>query len=180
MRKNMKNEEREIDAQEDVNIEKLFESQNNEIIRLNQELEKEKNRADDFVNQAQRLQAEFSNYRKRTIDDCKKAKEDGVMDTVAKILPLLDSFSHALAMITDSNVAQGIRMLERQFIDTLASMNVTEIEALNKEFNPELHSAVMQAEAESEEEKGTVTQVFQKGYKMGEKVIRHAMVKVAN
>ena len=91
-------------------------------------------------------------------------------------MPVLDTIAQALKMINDEQVAGGVKMIGDEITKLLASYGVTEIEAEGKEFDPKFHEAVMQMPAETEEQKDTVKEVFQKGYKMGEKVIRPARV----
>ena len=136
-------------------------------------------RAKDINGMYVRLQADFDNYRKRTNEQLKKAKDDGVADAMTKVIPALDVIGQALQMITDEKVAEGVRMIERQLWDVLAGFGVTEIPALGKPFDPELHNAILQVEAEKPEAAGKVIEVFQKGYVMGDRILRHSVVKVA-
>ncbi len=162
-------------------IETLFER----VLSLSQELEiaktvaaKEKTRADDLEKLSSRLQADFDNYRKRTNEDKKKLKDDAAAETVEKFLPVLDALNHGLAAIKDPGIAKGVEMIKRQFSDVLSAAGVSEIDALNQEFDPNLHNAVMQVPAENGEQPGTVAEVFSAGYILGSKVIRHSVVKV--
>ena len=141
--------------------------------------EKESGKVRDFNTMYVRLQSDFDNYRKRTNEQLKKAKDDGVADAMTKVIPALDVIGQALQMITDEKVAEGVRMIERQLCDVLAGFGVTEIPALGKPFDPELHNAILQVEAEKPEAAGKVIEVFQKGYAMGDRILRHSVVKVA-
>jgi len=127
-----------------------------------------------------RLMAEYDNYRKRT----QKEKDDlyAVIkaDTVAKFLPVFDNLERALNQHTDDEAyRKGVEMIMNQFNATMEKFGVTEIKALGEKFDPTLHNAVMHVD---DEEKGEneIVEVFQKGFMLGEKVIRFAMVKVAN
>lgn len=95
----------------------------------------------------------------------------------------MDNLDRAIESISeagaDDSILKGIEMVRRQFLDTLAKLNVEEIEAMGKPFDPELHNAVGQVEAEDGQEENTVALVLQKGYRMGERVIRYSMVQVA-
>ena len=133
-------------------------------------------KAQEMTDMAQRLQAEFDNYRKRTNENSRKAREDGTIEVLSKILPLTDVIAQAMAMISDETVKKGVSMIEGEITKILAQYGITEIEAEGKEFDPRYHEAIMQTPAKSEEEKDTVATVFQKGYIMGEKVIRPARV----
>ena len=127
-----------------------------------------------------RLMAEYDNFRKRS----QKEKDDlyGIIrsDTVAKFLPVYDNLERALAAETaDEAYRRGVEMIMTQFKQTLEKLGVTEIEGLGKTFDPAFENAVMHVD---DEEKGEneVVEVFQKGFMSGDKVIRFAMVKVAN
>lgn len=127
-----------------------------------------------------RLFAEYDNYRKRTSKEKIEAYGNSKADTIAEILPALDNFERALNTETsDEAYKNGIQMIFNQLNDILAKLGVTEIEALNQPFDPNIHSAIKQVDDENFGE-NTVCQVFQKGYKLGDKIIRHSMVAVAN
>ena len=146
------------------------------LAELQKKAESEKAKAEEMTDYAKRIQAEFDNYRRRTLDNAKKVREDATTDVLVKIVPVLDVIGQALKMIDDEKVAKGVKMIEDEITKLLASYNVTEIEAEGKEFDPKLHEAIMQAPAEKEELCDTVKEVFQKGYKMGDRVIRPARV----
>ena len=127
-----------------------------------------------------RTLAEYDNYRKRTIKEKETIYPEAKAIVIEKILPVLDNFSRALESAENKDAFyEGIVMLKKQLDDTLASLGVEEIKAVGEEFNPELHNAVMHID---DEEKGenVIVEEFQKGYKIGDRVIRHSMVKVAN
>lgn len=153
-----------------------------EIERLSAELdktreaaEKQRARADEMTLQAQRLQAEFDNYRKRTNETNKKVRQDGIVEALSKILPVLDALEQARAMITDEKTLDGLGIIERQLGDLLSSFCVEKIEALGLTFDPNLHNAVMEEDA-PEDQKGKVVKVYQQGYKLGDRILRHAVV----
>ena len=126
-----------------------------------------------------RLLAEFENYKRRT----QKEKDDifamAKVDIVSKLLPVIDNFDRAEKVIEDETVAQGVKLIHNQFDEFLKKLGVEEIEALGKEFDPNFHSAVFHEDVEGEPE-NTVSEVLQKGYKLEDKVVRHAIVKVVN
>ena len=150
-----------------------------EVEALRAELEKAKAQSEEYLDMAQRKQAEFANYRRRTEGVRQEAYEDGRRDAVAKMLPVVDNLERALAAAgeEDSALKEGVDMVLRQTLDALTKMGVAEIEAQGKPFDAELMNAVMQGTAE-EGEPGTVCMVLQKGYTLCGRVIRHAMVKV--
>ena len=123
-----------------------------------------------------RLAAEYENYRKRTLREKSDAYDLAFTDAVKAILPLADSLDKALEFSPDDD---GIKALHKQLTDSLSKIGVVAIESDLKEFDPNFHNAIMHEENEELGE-NIVSQTFQKGYLLGEKVIRHAMVKVAN
>ncbi len=157
---------------EEVTVDELI----GKLAELQKKAETERARADEMTNHAKRVQAEFDNYRRRTLDNAKKVRDDATGDVLIKIVPVLDVIEQALKMIDDEKVAKGVKMIEDEITKLLASYNVTEIEAEGKDFDPKYHEAIMQAPAEKEELCDTVKEVFQKGYKMGDRVIRPARV----
>ena len=150
-----------------------------DVEALRQELEKTKAQCDEYLDLAQRKQAEFANYRRRTEGVRQEAFDDGRRDAIDKLLPIIDNLERALAAAGESEegLKAGVEMVLRQTKETFAKMGVEEIDPLGQPFDAELHNAVMQG-SEDEGEPGTVCLVLQKGYKLGSRVIRHAMVKV--
>ena len=157
---------------ETVDVDKL----NAELASLRKQAEAEKAKAAEMTDSARRIQAEFDNYRRRMNDNSRRVRDDATAEVLVKIVPVLDTIAQALKMIDDEKVAGGVKMIGDEITKLLGSYGVTEIEAEGKEFDPKLHEAVMQMPAETEEQKDTVREVFQKGYKMGDKVIRPARV----
>ena len=127
-----------------------------------------------------RLLAEYDNYRKRSQKEKDNLYADIKSDTVAKFLPVYDNLVRALAQSTeDEAYRRGVEMIMTQFNTTLEKLGATKIECLGQKFDPSLHNAVMHVENEEKSE-NEIVEVFQDGFMMGEKVIRFAMVKVAN
>ena len=127
-----------------------------------------------------RLLAEYDNYRKRSVKERESIYQDVCADTVTKFLPVYDNLVRALDQATcDEAYRKGVEMIMAQLRDILSRMGVTEIESLGQKFDPALHNAVMHEEDETKGE-GEIVQELQRGFKMGDKVIRFAMVKVAN
>ena len=150
-----------------------------DIKALQEELEKAKAQSDEYLDLAQRKPAEFANYRRRTEGIRAEAYDDGRRDAIAQLLPVVDNLERALAAAGEEENAlkSGVEMVLRQTRDALTKMGVEEIDPQGQPFDAELMNAVMQGSAD-EGEPGTVCMVLQKGYKLGERVIRHAMVKV--
>jgi len=127
-----------------------------------------------------RLFAEFDNYRKRTAKEKQAAWSDAKAETAAAFLPVYDNLERALKQETaDEAYKKGVEMTMNQLREVLAKLGITEIEALGKPFDPNLHNAVAHEENEELGE-NIVAEVFQTGFLSGEKVIRFSMVKVAN
>ncbi|MDE6898494.1 MAG: nucleotide exchange factor GrpE [Lawsonibacter sp.] len=127
-----------------------------------------------------RLAAEYDNYRKRTAREKENLWTEAKADTVQAFLPVYDNLERALKQDTaDEAYKKGVEMIMAQMKEVFAKLGVTEIEAKGQPFDPNLHNAVMHIEDENLGE-NTVAQVFQAGFMLGEKVIRFAMVQVAN
>lgn len=127
-----------------------------------------------------RLYAEYDNYRKRTAKEKTQTYGDATVKCIQEILPVLDSFERALdAECTDEKFKSGMVMIHNQLTDILKKLGVTEMEALGCQFDPNIHNAIKKTEDESLGE-NEICEVFQKGYMLGDRVIRHAVVAVAN
>ena len=127
-----------------------------------------------------RLAAEYDNFRKRSQKERDSLYNDIKADTLLKFLPVYDNLERALKQATaDEAYRKGVEMIMTQFCTTMEKLGVTEIEAAGQKFDPTIHNAVMHVEDESFGE-NEVVEVFQKGFKLNDKVIRFAMVKVAN
>ena len=129
-----------------------------------------------------RLYAEYENFRKRSSKEREGVYTDAYCDALTQILPILDNLERAAKFSpedADSPMAKGLEMTLKSFVETMNKMGVFEIEALGKEFDPNIHNAVMHVEDETVGE-NIVVEVFLKGYAKGDKVLRYSMVKVAN
>ncbi len=149
----------------------------NELLSLKAELEKLNAELLEQKEQHLRLAAEYDNFRRRSKAEREGVYSDACSDVVNEFLPVLDNIERAAAFTDDEKVAEGINMMAKAFRDSLARLGVSEIEC--KTFDPNFHNAVMHIEDESYGE-GEITEVFQKGYVRGERVLRYAMVKTAN
>ena len=133
---------------------------------------------DEYLSMAQRVQADFENFRRRNNAVRADAYEDGARAFIKTILPVMDNLERALAAESaDTALHEGVSMVHRQLSEALEKRGVTVIDCAGEKFDPRLEDAVMQADA-SEGEPGTVCLVLQKGYQLGDVVLRHAMVKV--
>ena len=127
-----------------------------------------------------RLAAEYDNYRKRTAREKEHLYNDAKIDTIKPFLAVLDNLERGVSQFEEGDAhRQGLELICKQFEEVLTKLNVAEIPALGEKFDPEKHNAVMHTEDETAAE-NTVVEVFQKGYTLGDKILRFAMVKVAN
>ena len=149
-----------------------------ETVRTESEADKAKALADEYKDKWMRSVAEFDNYKKRNAKIWQDAFCDGKADVILKILPIGDNIDAAIGMISDEKTAEGLRLLKRKFDEVLASLEVTEINPVGEKFDPNIAEAVMRAEKGDGDESDTVKQVFQKGYKLKDKIIRYAKVSV--
>ena len=135
-------------------------------------------KAEEYLNLAQRVQADFENFRRRTKATRAEAYEDGAREFIKQLLPVVDNLERAVAQeSSDETLMTGVKLVYKQLMETLEKRGVTVIDRPGEKFDPNLENAVMQGTAD-EGEPGTVCAVLQKGYRMGDFVLRHAMVKV--
>jgi molecular chaperone GrpE len=147
------------------------------------ELAAKDQKIEELTDRLMRTMAEFDNFRKRTEKEKTMMYDMGVKSIIEKILPIVDNFERGLGTITEkekeSAFAQGIELIYRQLLTSLDEIGVKPIDAVGKEFDPNLHNAVMHGEDENLGE-NIVSDVFQKGYLYRDTVVRHSMVKVVN
>lgn len=147
---------------------------------LEKQLEEAGAKAAEYLAMAQRVQADFENYRKRNESVRADAFAEGRRDVSAAMLPVLDNLERAVdaaAGCEDEALRNGIGLVLRQMTEVYQKLDVSAIDRKGEKFDPNLENAVLQG-TEEDGEPGTVCQVLQKGYRMGDKVLRHAMVKV--
>lgn len=163
-----------------------LDNENNELVdtddvtKVKEELAEQTKKADEYYEHLKRNMAEFDNYKKRVTKEKEKLYYTITSDVIADILPIMDNFEKAIdAKTTDESYKSGMEMIYTQLNDILKKLGLEEIEALKTTFDPNFHEAVMHIEDENYSEK-EVVEVLRKGYKIGDKVIRHSMVKVAN
>ena len=153
-----------------------------EVARLEKELADREKKLAEQNDQYLRVCAEYDNFRKRTAKEREGVYADAYIDALTQILPILDNLDRAAAFSTEdpeNPMAKGLELTRKSFVETLSKMGVSEIEALGKTFDPNLHNAVMHVEDDNAGE-NEIVEVFMKGYIRGEKVLRYSMVKVAN
>ena len=154
--------------------------QTDEIIELKKEIERHKNELNEQTDRYKRIMAEFDNYKKRSTKERETLYQSLVSDIYTSLLPVLDNLEKAASTKTeDEGYQQGIELVLKQFKDVLHANGVEEIEAVGKTFDPELHEAVASVVDENWGEK-EIKEEYRKGYRIGNRVIRHSMVVVAN
>ena len=148
---------------------------------MEEKLEEAQKQAKDNLDKYIRQLAEFENFRKRSNSEKTAMYSNGVRDTVEKLLPVIDNFERAVEAADDKEdpMYKGVEMILKQFMEILENLGVKEIPSKGEPFDPNVHSAVIHIDDESCDE-NVVVEVFQKGYTLGDKVIRPSMVKVAN
>ena len=134
--------------------------------------EPEKN---EYLEMAQRIQAEFDNYRKRSNDIVKVSRQDGIIDAVLRFLPAIDAIGKAKQMITDPKTLEGINLIEKELKNSLKALNIEEIEAQGKVFDPKFHN-VIAVKYDNQLGDSVITDVYQAGYKIGDRVLRYSQV----
>ena len=166
-----------------MNDEELDENiveENVEIMNSDVDVQKLQEDLDNTTDRLKRLMAEFDNYKKRASKEREQLYNSLVADIMMSFLPVMDNLEKAINTNTgDEGYKQGMELVAKQFQDVLKSFGLEEIETKGKIFDPSLHEAVSSVQDDTKESQEIVEE-FRKGYKMGDKVIRHAMVVVAN
>ncbi len=169
-------EEVKADSEKKENKSSKKEKENKRIAELEEQI---KDKEDKYL----RMLAEYDNFKKRTQKEKESLYKEGIADSVANLLTVLDNLDRAasvdISQADAQSVVDGVNKILEQAKEVFSKMGVEEIPARGEKFDPELHNAVMHEENDELEE-NTVSEVFLKGYKMGDKIIRHSMVKVAN
>ena len=164
-----KNLDETIETKEEVTVQ--------DLLKETEKLKKENER---YYEHLQRTAAEFDNYKKRMQKEKDATYNLAVGDVVIKFIDVLDNLEKATEAETkDSKMHEGVELIKKQVVDILTSLKVERTITVGEVFNPEIHEAVMHIEDEKYGEKEIIEE-FRSGYKMGSRVLRHAMVKVAN
>lgn len=166
---------------ETVEVEETTQAvEENETSETEAKLVEAEAKAAEYLDRWQRLMAEFDNYRKRSEKEKADSQDYAISNTIVELLPVIDNFERALKVeSTDKALFAGVEMIYKQMMGLLEKLHVTPIEAVGKEFDPNLHNAIMHIDDEAFGE-NTVAEELQKGYLYKEKVIRYSLVKVAN
>lgn len=132
----------------------------------------------EYLELAQRIKAEFENYKKRNAEVISQSYDNGVCQTVSRLLPAIDSFKQAKSSITDENTLKGLDLVLNQILNAFNELGVTKIKAENEMFDPNFHNAVIIG-CEEDKEDGIILEEYQEGFILKEnKVIRHSAVKI--
>lgn len=161
------------DEQKEDNVEPEKETKEEQ----NVEVTAKSDLADEYLNLARVIQADFDNYRKRSLEQVQRAKIDGIASAVEVLLPSLDAFKKVKESVKDENTLKGIEMLERAIDSGFEKLGVQKIEALGLPLDPNVHNALAVVAKEGYED-GIIVEEFQVGYKMDGKVIRPSQVLV--
>jgi len=158
--------------------------ENEEVVEKKENIETEqdstKQELEEMTDRYKRLMAEFDNFKKRSSKERETLYNSLISDIITSILPVVDNLEKAVSTKTeDESYKQGVEMVYKQLIDTLSNLGVEQIPTVGETFNPEYHEAVSSVEDDTLGEK-EIKEEFRKGYKIGNKVIRHSMVVVAN
>ncbi len=171
------------EQEKEASEEKKDEKDEEAVKRKKEKKDKKDVEIEELNDRILRQMAEFDNYRKRTEKEKSAMFDMGAKNIVEKILPVIDNFERGFDMLSDEEKAKpfaaGMEKVYKQMMTGLQEAGLKEIEALNCEFNPDLHNAVMHVEDENAGE-NTIVEVFQKGYYYKDTIVRHSMVKVAN
>ncbi len=130
-----------------------------------------------YLEVAQRIQAEFENYKRRNKDIEKVSYNNGIVNAVRSMLPVIDSFNQAIEGIKDENTLKGLNIIRNQIMSAFTSLGVKPIECVGKKFDPNFHNAVLAVE-DSKYESGVVLEEFQQGFMLDDIIIRHSVVKI--
>ena len=149
-----------------------------ELDKLRAALGDAEKKRDEYLALAQRSQADYQNFKRRNSAVRTEAYDDGVRETLTAMLPVLDNLERAIAAAESDTdpLVSCVQMTLRQMLDAMGKLGLEEVPALGEKFDPDLHNAVMRVQ---EGEPGTVLEVFQKGYRVKDRMIRYAMVKIA-
>ena len=173
---NINEQENEIPAEEAKSEKK---KKRDVKAELEAEIEKLKSEIKERDDKYLRMAAEYDNFRRRSREEHTACYENALSDTIAEILPIIDNLERATLYNDADKVREGLVMIEKSVSAVFEKLGIVEVGKLGEKFDPNLHNAVMHIDDETLGE-GEIVEVFQKGYKKGNKIIRFAMVKTAN
>ncbi len=175
--KDVQKEQQKKDKKQDAS--KEAKKLRSELAALKNQLEETKKAADEANDKYLRLAAEYDNFRKRSQKEREGIYSDAAADSVKELLPLIDNLQRATQYTNPEKVAEGVGMILNSLPDVLGKLKIESFGEKGEQFDPNIHNAVMHTEDTSYGE-NEVVEVLQQGYRLGDKIIRYAMVKVAN
>ena len=178
--------EKEVETEVEEEPEKETRSEKKKVKKLEAELEKQSKLLESKESELSvlndkymRMMAEYDNYRRRSAKEREDVYSDAYGEAISAMLPVIDNLERAANFSESDKVQEGISLTFKSFSETLTKLGIESFGQVGEPFDPTIHNAVMHVEDESLGE-SVITDVFQKGYRKGDKIIRHAMVKVAN
>ena len=178
--------EKEVETEIEEEPEKETRSEKKKVKKLEAELEKQSKLLESKESELsvlndkyRRMMAEYDNYRRRSAKEREDVYSDAYGEAISAMLPVIDNLERAANFSESDKVQEGISLTFKSFSETLTKLGIESFGQVGEPFDPTIHNAVMHVEDESLGE-SVITDVFQKGYRKGDKIIRHAMVKVAN
>lgn len=174
----------ETAEKEDKSDKKSSKGKSKEVKELTDKVKELEAKLEEYDDRYKRMAAEYDNYRKRTAKEREGAYNEAFCDAIKEILPVIDNLERALSFAdaqstADDKLAEGVVMTMKQLADTFTKLGIETIGEKGEKFDPELHNAVMHGEDETMGE-NEISDVFQRGYRKGDRIIRHAMVKQVN
>lgn len=174
----------ETTEKEEKSDKKSSKGKNKEVKELTDKVKELEAKLEEYDDRYKRMAAEYDNYRKRTAKEREGAYNEAFCDAIKEILPVIDNLERALSFAdaqstADDKLAEGVVMTMKQLADTFTKLGIETIGEKGEKFDPELHNAVMHGEDETMGE-NEISDVFQRGYRKGDRIIRHAMVKQVN
>ena len=146
-----------------------------EITEIESQQEIKNEEQEDYKRLLQVVQADFDNYRKRSLNMLNEAKLDGQINVIMRVLPALDSFKKAKPMINDPNILKGVEMIENDLFESLKSLGLEKIACEGEKFDPNLHNVIM-VQNDNSLDDDVIVDVYQDGYKLNDKVVRYSQV----
>jgi len=174
----------ETTEKEEKSDKKNSKVKNKEVKELTDKVKELEAKLEEYDDRYKRMAAEYDNFRKRTAKEREGAYNEAFCDAIKEILPVIDNLERALSFAdaqstADDKLAEGVVMTMKQLADTFTKLGIETIGEKGEKFDPELHNAVMHGEDETMGE-NEISDVFQRGYRKGDRIIRHAMVKQVN
>ncbi|MCQ2771391.1 MAG: nucleotide exchange factor GrpE [Clostridia bacterium] len=177
------NTSEEVAEKETEKKDSKVKAENKKLVKENEQLKQENKKLTeenaDVNDKYLRIAAEYDNFRRRSLKEKENIYADAYTEALSEFLPVLDNLDRAKSFSDNENLEKGLQAIANQVASAMEKLGITAFGEAGEKFDPELHNAVMHVDDDNLEE-NVITDVFQKGYKKGDRIIRHAMVKVAN